>query len=136
MCGLLLASLYGARDAASNWETELSGFLTGYGLVKGRARTGLFSGSNGEITAAVHGDDITVEGRRSEVEQFVKAVEKKYEIKAQVLGRSPDLLKEGKILNRAVSWSDLGIWWEADESHGREVVRKLGPERANLISTP
>ena len=125
-CGLLLVSLYGTRDAASNWESELSGFLVNYGLVKGKASTCLFWSKDGNLTAAVHGDDITVEGSRQNVEALTAAVEAKYEIKVQMLGQDVDLLKEGKIINRSLRWTDRGIWWEADLRHASEVIRELG----------
>ena len=37
MCGELYKSMYGARDAAQNWEHEYSGFLVGIGFKRGES---------------------------------------------------------------------------------------------------
>ena len=84
----------------------------------------------------MRGDDITVEGSRENVEALTAAVEAKYEIKVQMLGQDADLLKEGKILNQSLRWTDRGIWLEADLRHASEVIRELGLTKGNPISTP
>ena len=38
MCGRLLKSLYGARDAAQNWEVEYSRFMERVGFTRGYRR--------------------------------------------------------------------------------------------------
>ena len=63
-CGLPRKSLYGTRDAARNWECELGGFLEEIGLRRGQASTCLYSEEARKICASVHGDDVTVKGRR------------------------------------------------------------------------
>ena len=47
-----------------------------------------------DIVATVHGDDITIGGKRSAVEFLIRMISKKYEIKKQVIGEDPDLEKE------------------------------------------
>ena len=67
-CGLLKKSLYGTRDAAQNWGDELGATLQDMGLRKGKASPCLFYSARRRLKAAVHGDDITLKGPRSEVE--------------------------------------------------------------------
>ena len=55
MCGLLRYSLYGTRDAAQNWEEELTSTPSDPKLTRGIACT-----KEKDIVATVHGDDITV----------------------------------------------------------------------------
>ena len=39
------------------------------------------------VVASVHGDDITIGGKRPTVESLIKMISRKYEIKKQVIGR-------------------------------------------------
>ena len=70
MCGLLQYSSYGTRDAAQNWEEELTSTLSDLKLTRGTAcpcvRRGCIKGEHTVIT--VHGDDIATGGERSAVE--------------------------------------------------------------------
>ena len=63
-------SLYGARDAAQNWEDEFASTLGDLKLTRGmacpRVRQGCIRGKH--IVATVHGDDIKIGGDRSVVE--------------------------------------------------------------------
>ena len=58
-------------------------------------------------------------------------ISNEYEIRKQVLGRVPDLEKNGRTLNRVHEWDRDGITNEADQRHVREIVKGLELERAN-----
>ena len=102
ICVLLRYSLYVTRDAAQNWEEELASTLSDLKLTRGRACPCVWRGciKGEDVVATVHGDDITIGGERSAVELLVKMMSRKYEIKKQVTGEDPDLVKSGRILNR------------------------------------
>ena len=121
MCGLLQYSLYGTRDAAQNWEEELTSTLSDLKLTRGIACPCVWRGCiKGEDTVAtVHGDDITVGGERSAVELFIKMISKRHESKKQVIGEDPDLEKSGRTLNRVIAWNRDGITIEADQRHAK-----------------
>ena len=89
-----------------------------------------------DIVATVHGDDITVGGERSAVEQLIKIMSKRYDIKKQVIGEDPAHEKSGRILNRVIAWNRDGITSEADQRHVREILKGLELERANHSATP
>ena len=55
--------------------------------------------------ATVHGDDITLGGKRLVVEFLIIMVSRKYEIKKQVIGEDADIEKSGRILNGVVTAS-------------------------------
>ena len=57
------------------------------------------------------------------------------EIEKQVIGEDPDLEKSGRILNRVIAWNRDGITIEADQRHGREILKGLVLERANHSAT-
>ena len=88
---LLQYSLYGMRDAAQNWEEELTSTLSDIKLTRGIACPCVWRGciKGEDIVATVHGDDITIGGERSAVEFLIKMISKRYEIrKASDRGRS------------------------------------------------
>ena len=62
MCGLLLKSMYGTRDAAQNWEFEYSEFMKLIGFNRGEAVPCLFNHPKKTLRVAVHGDDFTILG--------------------------------------------------------------------------
>ena len=135
-CGVLRASLYGTRDAARNWEQELGNFLNTLGLEKGGASTCLFRDSAKGICAAVVGDDVTCKASRQQAEDIVERVKEKFEVKIQMIGQDADLSKRGAVLNRIIKWGRHGISIEADPRHQVEVIRALGLESANPVTTP
>ena len=47
-------------------------------------------------------------------------------MKTQIMGAAADLPKSVKILNRVLTWSNQGIWMEADPRHVQEVITALG----------
>ena len=55
------------------------------------------------IVATVHGDDITLGGKRSVVEFFSKMISRKYEIKKQVIGEDANIERSRRILNGVVT---------------------------------
>ena len=72
-CGELLYSMYGTRDAASNWEEEYSQFLVEeLNFVKGVACPCHFYNEGEQIRILVHGDDFMATGTESKLRAFVK----------------------------------------------------------------
>ena len=89
-----------------------------------------------DIVATMHGDDITIGGKRSAVEFFIAMISKRYEIRKQVIGEDLDFEKSGRILNRVIARNRDGITIEADQRHVREILKGLELERANHSATP
>ena len=54
MCGKLIKSMYGTRDAAHNWEIEYSGFMEEVGFMRGIASPCVFCHSDRDIRVVVH----------------------------------------------------------------------------------
>ena len=59
MCGELLKSMYGTRDAAQNWEYKYVEVMEGLGFQRGLANPCAFYHPEREIRVVVHGDDFT-----------------------------------------------------------------------------
>ena len=68
MCGKLVKSLYGTRDAAQNWEAEYTETLANNVFVYGKAVSCAFHHPQRDIKAAVHGDDIVALGHRDQLD--------------------------------------------------------------------
>ena len=115
-CGLLRYSLYGTRDAAQNWEEELASTLSGLGLTRGSACPCVWRGHIKEerVVATVHGDDITIGGRRTAVEFLIKMISFKYEIRKQARG-------ETQTSRRAAEYSTVSFNGIAKASQLRQV---------------
>ena len=81
MCGVLQYSLYGMRDATQNWEEVLTSTLSDLKLTRGIACPCVWRGciKGEDIVATVHGDDITIGGKRS----AVKMISNRYEIRSK-----------------------------------------------------
>ena len=59
VCGKLNFSLYGTRDAATNWEAHYTNILKGLGFSQGLTSPCVFYHSDRDIETVVHGDDFT-----------------------------------------------------------------------------
>ena len=117
--------MYGTRDAALDWECEIRGSLEDMGFKCGKASTCIFRHDTDDCTAAVHGDDILMEGDEKAVRVLYARTAKKYECKMNVIGAARHLDKELKILNRTVHWTPRGIAIEADKRHVAEIIKEV-----------
>ena len=139
MCGLLLKSLYGTRDAAFNWTAAYTSVMVDkLGFEKGESSPCSFFHPDRHLSTVVHGDDFVTEGERYQLDWLDVELRKHFEIKTEILG--PDAHKgeqrEVRILNRVLRWEDSGICWEADPRHAELVVKQLHLEDAKIVSTP
>ena len=60
--GLLEKSMYGTRDAASNWERDWQGHLENWGCELGCSSRNLFHNKTRETSGLTHEDDFVVTG--------------------------------------------------------------------------
>ena len=59
-------SMYGTRDAASNWQRDWQGHLENWGYELGRSSRNLFHNKKRETSGLTHGDDFVVTGNEGE----------------------------------------------------------------------
>ena len=81
MCGKLLKSMYGTRDAAQNWRAEYTEFMIAVGFRRGKSNPCVFWHAEREIRCVVHGDDFAVLGWESQLNWFWTEIKKKFECK-------------------------------------------------------
>ena len=85
MCGKLLKSMYGTRDAPRNWEFALRTILIGLGFQRGRASPCVYFHEGRKLRMVIHGDDLTILGLDTELDWFRANRQKHLDIK--VCGR-------------------------------------------------
>ena len=81
MCSRLLKSMYGTRDAASNWEDCYMDFATEIGFGNGIASPCIFKHKTRRLWLTVHGDDFTLLGSDEDLDWFENMIEEKFEVR-------------------------------------------------------
>ena len=84
-CGRLERSMYGTRDAASNWEAEYTKGLAEDGFIPRTASPCAFYSPALDAKCVVHGDDLTLPGTHLSLDDMERAMKNRYEVK--VIGR-------------------------------------------------
>ena len=123
-CGRLNVSLYGTRDAASNWEATYTEGLVADGWSPGAASPCCFHHGEKNLSFVGHGDDFTFLGDDDALDWVEQTMRAKYKIKVRGrLGPEKHDDKSIRILNRIVTWDREGILYEADQRHAEILVR-------------
>ena len=105
MCGRLLKSMYGTRDAAQNWEWSYVEAMVTMGFKRGVAVPCLFYNERRNVRVAVHGDDFTLLGNSEGLNCFQKEIKKRCEVKVRGrIGPDDEDAKEIRLLNRVFEW--------------------------------
>ena len=137
MCGKLRHSMYGTRDAAQNWHEVYSGELIKMGFTQGKTSPCVFHHVQKGIRTYVHGDDYVSTGLPHELQWMKTELEKRYQVKTQMLGPESHHQQEIKILNRILQWKgESGIVYEADPRHAELIIEQLHLADAKSVATP
>ena len=139
--GLLKRSLYGTRDAPSNWERAIKDALEGLGFKQGRSNPCLYFHRERSLRLNVHGDDFTVVGSYNELKWLESELGKVWTVETRgILARPgsglPGVIHHISVLNRLISWTNEGIEMEADPRHVDLVLEQLGLEKGASVTTP
>ena len=59
-----------------------------------------------------------------------------YQLKSELMGPDEGQVRELKLLNRILTWTDAGIQWEADPRHVEMLVKQLGLAEAKVLNIP
>ena len=127
MCGLLVKSLQGTRDAAQNWEVKYSNLVKRIGFTQGKSTPCMFYHKERKLRVVVHGDDFTILGHEEDLDWFRERIQTEFEVTFRGrIGPSPKDTKSIKLLNRVIEWNDEGISYEADQRHTDMIIGMLG----------
>jgi len=133
--GRLNLSMYGTREAATNWQEEVAKHLVGIGFRRGQANQCIYEHKVRKIATLVHGDDYASTGTREDLEWLREELEKKFDIKTTLVGHDKDQEKEMKVLNRIIRATAGGWEYEGDQRHGEIIVRETGMRSAKGVTT-
>ena len=137
VCGRLNYSLYGTRDAASNWEECYSQALIELGFKQGLSSPCVFFHPTRNISTVVHGDDFTSLAVESELLWLRDSLKHKFLIKDRgILGPESHDLKEIRLLNRIIAWTPECIRYEADQRHSEILIKQFGLTGSKGVDTP
>ena len=70
MLGRLNLSMYGTRDAASNWQETIRDHLANIGFRRGAGHPSVVHHETRDVTTLVHGDDYTTSGDSVDLDWF------------------------------------------------------------------
>lgn len=116
---------------------ECSQRLIDIGFARGSASPSVFHHDEGGIRTLVHGDDYVSVGQPQQLKRLDEQLQKKYQIRTQMLGPGEEHLKEFKIFNRIVAWNGCrGSVYETDPRHVEIVVEQFGFKEAKAATTP
>ena len=113
--GLVKRSMYGTRNAASNWERDWQGHLESWGYELERSSRHLLHNKKRKTSGLTHGDDVVVTGTKRSLLELKKQLESVYPIKASIIGAGST--KSIKALNRRVCWGERGMLHQHGPRH-------------------
>ena len=136
-CARLNVSMYGTRDAASNWEDKYASHLIRCGFDQGKSSPCVFFHRTRKISLVVHGDDFTFLGDDSALDWCTTIMQEEYDIKLRGrLGPEKHDQKSMTILNRCLEWRSDGIYYEADPRHAEIIIEEMGVQGSSPVVTP
>eukprot|EP00973_Karenia_brevis_P031298 4319995-Karenia_brevis.AAC.1 len=128
--GLLKKSLYGTRDASANFQAEVKRFMESRGFVQGKYSPSTYWHQKKNLKTLVHGDDFVTSGHRRDASWLREELQKRFQIKTQVVGLGKTDSSEGRVLNRVVRVDEDGWEYEADQRHADLIIRGLNMQDA------
>ena len=132
--GLMKKSMYGTRDAASNWECDWQKNVTTWGFQLGVSSKNLFHHKENRVSGLTHGDDFVLTGPTKMLKEFENGMTSVYPIKAKIISLgSPKCIKT---LNKRLHWGKEGIVYQHDPRHIDVLVKDFGLENGNSVQTP
>ena len=137
--GKLLKSLYGTRDAASNWEKTIRKVMESFGFICSMGTPCNFYHPTRDLRCTVHGDDFVTLGPMNELKKLAQEMRSKWMIEERRIFGPPESRRLGTVqemrhLNRILRWTAEGIIYETDPRHVDLVVKALGVTKP--VTTP
>ena len=136
MVGLLKMSLYGTRDAATNWQNEVAKEMHKWGFKRGKYNPCLYWHKELNLQTLVHGDDFVSVGSKEGWIKFKERLGDRFEVKTKVLGSGQGEEKEGRVLNRVIWATENGWEYEPDQRHADIIIEAMGMKEAQRVLTP
>ena len=133
-CGELSVSMYGTRSAARTWQKCFTDLLCSCGFRVTRGNTCMFGHLERDIVM-VHGDDFVSTADVGDQRWLESMLEEKSEITTDIIGHDGASMQQIKVLDRFISVKDSGYTYEPDARHSGMIVKELGWQGAQTLST-
>jgi hypothetical protein len=131
--GKLEKALYGTRDAPQAWLEELGATLEGLGFNASAHYPGVYYHPGMDVSMVTHVDDLLCGGSATNLEWLRKELQKKYEVKGDIMSEE---CKQLKFLGRVISHDSDGFYWEEDPKHRRILLEEWGLKDCKGAATP
>ena len=95
-------SMYGTRDAASNWERDWQEHVKKSGFQMGLSSKNLSHHKENRVSGLTHGDDFVLTGATKKLMEFERKMTSVYPMKAKIISYGSP--KSIKTLNRRLHW--------------------------------
>ena len=84
--GKLKASLYGTRDASTNWQEEVAKCMTKWNFTIGKYNPCMYHHPGKKMLCLVHGDDFVCVAKASDLKWLKDQLSQRFEIKTKTMG--------------------------------------------------
>ena len=132
--GKLKASLYGTRDASTNWQEEVAKCMTKWGFTIGRYNPCMYYHPGRKMRCLVHGDDFVCVAEAIDLKWLEDRLKERFEIKSKTMGLRDGESREERILNRVIRVTEDGWEYEADQRHADLIIRETGADKVRECS--
>ena len=132
--GLMKNSMYGTRDAASNWERDWQEDVKNCGFPHGPNSKDLFHHRESRVSGLTHVDDFVLTGPTKKLMEIERKMTSVYPIKGKIISYGSP--KSIKTLNRRLHWGKRGIVYQDDPRHVDLLVKDLGIEHGRHWRQP
>ena len=136
LVGYLEKAVYGTRDAAACWATEVVRvFVTVLGFTQGKANPCRFSHAGKQTRASVHGDDVEAFSSYDKLVWLRQSLEKEWMIEYKGILAPPgrrDSIQEVSHLRRTLRWATKVIEWEHDRKHIDRILQFTGSQGSHM----
>jgi len=120
--------MYGTRDAPAEWQNVVTRVMKELGFLPSSTTPCLYYYPERELRVIIHVDDFLCSGEAHHLSWLKAGLERKFTLKASVLGSQPGERKEVKFLNRLIRWTSEGLEVEWGSSPCANVTRGMGDD--------
>jgi hypothetical protein len=136
LIGRLKKAMYGTRDAPQIWGELVTEIMIELGFYESLLHPGLYYHASRGIRVMTHVDDFFCSGTQLELEWLANELEKKFELKKQVIGGDRGDQKTATFLNRTITWTPDGYQLSGDEKHVKLLLEEWGMETCKSLDNP
>ena len=139
--GLLHRSLYGTRDAPSNWEMAIRDVMEKLEFEQGKSSPCLYFHQARNILCSVHGDDFMILSTHVDALCLRDQLAKEWTVETRGIMAPPGsgisgAIQQLSVLNRLVTWTQNGLELEADPRHVDIVLQESGLSSGSSVTSP